>query len=107
MCDALLCTSGPVSSVPHLSLEPVFRRSHGSLYKALARGGVDVEALRQVLVDHRPADWPAVFAVDASTWERCGISTLSSYRPSKSSNFCTQARPAYSLGKRSRIPKRS
>lgn len=45
--DAVLGTPGPVSSVPALSLEPVFRRSHGSLYKALARGGVDAEAVRE------------------------------------------------------------
>jgi hypothetical protein len=31
----------PVTSVPALSLQPAFRRSHGSLYKALARGEVD------------------------------------------------------------------
>ena len=33
-----------VGSVPSLSLEPEFRRSHGSLYKALARGGIDEDA---------------------------------------------------------------
>jgi hypothetical protein len=32
--DALLCAPGPVSSVPSLSLEPTFRRGHGSLYAA-------------------------------------------------------------------------
>jgi len=69
--DALLCAPGPVSSVPTLSLEPVFRRSHGSLYKALARGGVDAEQMRDLLATHRPRDWPLVFAVDASTWARC------------------------------------
>jgi len=36
LCDAVLCSPGRVASVPSLSLEPVFRRSHGSLYKALA-----------------------------------------------------------------------
>jgi hypothetical protein len=56
-------------------LQPVFRRSHPSLYKALARGGIDAERLREVLVEHRPADWPEVFAVDASTWERCDAET--------------------------------
>lgn len=40
LCDAVLCTPAPVASVPRLSLEPVFRRSHGSLYKALARGSL-------------------------------------------------------------------
>ena len=39
LCDASLFEPGSVGSVPALSLEPVFRRSHGSLYKALARGG--------------------------------------------------------------------
>lgn len=68
LADAMWCSLGPVSSVPHLSLETVFRRSHPSLYKALARGEIDAEALRQVLAAHRPADWPEVFAVDTSTW---------------------------------------
>ena len=65
--DATLTASGPVSSVPHLSLEPCFRRSHGSLYKSLANGGVDTERLRDLLIANRPAGWPQVFAVDAST----------------------------------------
>ena len=70
LCDAALCAPAPVGSVPTLSLEPAFRRSHGSLYKALARGGVDAEAMRDLLVAHRPPTWPVVFAVDASTWDR-------------------------------------
>ena len=37
-CDAVLCSPAPVGSVPSLSLEPEFRRIHGSLYKALAEG---------------------------------------------------------------------
>jgi hypothetical protein len=73
--DAALCRPGPVSSVPGLSLEPVFRRGHGSLYKALERGQVDADALRALLVAHRPAHWPLVFAVDASTWDRCDAET--------------------------------
>ena len=44
--DAVLCAPGPVRSVPSLSLEPEFTRSHGSLYKALARGEIDDEAMR-------------------------------------------------------------
>ncbi len=71
LCDALLCAPGPVASVPALSLEPVFRRSHGSLYKALAHGSIDTDWLRGALVGHRPAAWPLLFAVDASTWDRC------------------------------------
>jgi len=75
LCDAALTSPGPVHSVPHLSLETVFRRSHGSLYKALARGGIDTDALRALLLAHRPVDWPLVFAVDASTWDRCDAET--------------------------------
>ncbi|MGH9124888.1 MAG: transposase, partial [Acidimicrobiales bacterium] len=71
LADAALCAPIPVGSVPSLSLEPEFSRSHGSLYKALARGGIDTERLRSHLVDHRPRDWALVFAVDASVWERC------------------------------------
>src|SRR5437764_11738254 len=69
--DAALCASGPVTSVPALSLEPEFTRSHGSLYKALAEGRIDENRLRQLLVAAAPGDWPMVFAVDASTWDCC------------------------------------
>ena len=71
LADAALCAPSPVASVPALSLEPVFRRSHGSLYKALERGRIDEDRLRRLLVANRPTDWPLVFAVDASTWDRC------------------------------------
>lgn len=56
LCDAALCAPGPVSSVPALSLEPEFTRSHGSLYKALANGRIDEDNLRRLLVDTRPGD---------------------------------------------------
>jgi hypothetical protein len=61
--------------VPALSLEAAFRRSHGSLYKALAHGEVNADALRALLVENRPPDWPLVFAVDGSTWERADAET--------------------------------
>ena len=73
--DAALCAPAPICAVPGLSLEPIFGRSHGSLDKALARGGVDAEAMRDLLAEHRPPDWPLVFAVDASTWARCEVET--------------------------------
>ena len=69
--DAVLCASGPVTSLPQLSIEPEFRRSHGSLYRSLAKGAIDADALRSLLVANRPVKWPAVFAVDAPTVERC------------------------------------
>lgn len=75
LCEAVLCSPSPVSSIPSLSLEPCFRRSHGSLYKALDRGGVDAGAMRDLLVEHRPETWPLVFAVDESTWPRCDAET--------------------------------
>jgi hypothetical protein len=75
LCDATLCSSGPLRSVPALSLEPEFSRSHGSLYKALSRGRIDEARLRRLLVVNRPATWPLVFAVDASTWARCDAET--------------------------------
>jgi len=71
LADAGLCSSGPIGSVPSLSLEPEFSRSHGSLYKSLAKGRITQGRLRRLLVAHRPSDWPLVFAVDASTWDRC------------------------------------
>lgn len=67
--DAVL-TAGPAPSLPYLSLEPVFRRSWGMAYQGLAEGRVDAEALRDVLVAHRPREWPCVFGVDASTIPR-------------------------------------
>ena len=75
LCDAALCAMSPVSSIPSLSLEPEFRRSHGSLYKALAQGRIDEDRLRALLVAHRPEHWPMVFAVDASTFDRCDAET--------------------------------
>ena len=71
LADAALCASGPISSVPALSLEGEFTRSHGSLYKALAKGRIDEDRLRRLLVANAPKGWPFVFAVDASTWDRC------------------------------------
>ena len=75
LCDAVLCTPTPLRSVPSLSLEPVFRRGHGSVYKSLALGVIDENQLRRLLVANQPKDWPAVFAVDASTWDRCDAET--------------------------------
>jgi hypothetical protein len=68
--DALLCAQA-VPSLPHLSLEPVCRRGWGSAYAALARGRVQVERLRDLLVATLPDVDPLVFAVDVTTWPRC------------------------------------
>ena len=68
--DALLCAQA-VSSLPHLSLEPVHQRGWGSVYAALARGQVDAERLRDLLVSVLPSADPPIFAVDVTTWPRC------------------------------------
>jgi hypothetical protein len=68
--DALLCTQ-TFSALPHLSLEPVHRRGWGSAYAALARGRIQVERLRDLLVAALPDADPLVFAVDVTTWPRC------------------------------------
>jgi hypothetical protein len=75
LADAVLCAGGPVTSLPRLSLEPVLRRGHGSEYAALASGRVDGRALGDVLAAGRPRSWPAVCAVDATTWPRCAART--------------------------------
>jgi hypothetical protein len=69
--DALLCAQTPLPSLPHLSLEPVCRRGWGSVYAALARGRIDPERLRDLLVRVLPDADPLVFAVDVTTWPRC------------------------------------
>jgi len=73
--DAVLCAGGPVRSLPRLSLEPVMRRGHGSGYAALASGRADAAGLWAVLAAYRPAGWPLVFAVDATTWPRAAAET--------------------------------
>jgi len=68
--DAVLCADGPVRSVAELSLTAEFRRGHGSLYAALAAGGVDAGRLRDALAGALPEGVPLLFAVDLSTWPR-------------------------------------
>jgi hypothetical protein len=75
LADAVLCADGPVSSLPRLSLEPVMGRGHGSGYAALAQGQADEERLGVLLAGFCPAGWPAVFAVDATTWPRADAET--------------------------------
>jgi len=71
LADALLSAPGPVASLPHLSLEPTHRRGWGSTYAALARGRIDAERLRDLLVCHPLAGGQPIYAVDVTTWPRC------------------------------------
>lgn len=87
--DALLCADGPVTSFPRLSLVPAFGRGHGSAYAALAEGDIDAEGLAGLLAAYRPAGWPLIFAVDATSWPRCDAETSPArgfyYHPSRHS----------------------
>ena len=67
--DAVL-TAGRVPSLPYLSLDPAFRRGHGMVYQGLARGRVDEEALRDLLVRWRPAEL-AVRVRDRASTSAC------------------------------------
>jgi hypothetical protein len=61
LANAVLCTPGPVTSLPELSLNGVHRRGHGSTYAALADGWVDVDRLRRALTGlplPRGSDYP-------------------------------------------------
>jgi hypothetical protein len=71
--DAVLCTPGPVSSLPELSLSLVHRRGHGSTYAALAGGRIDVGRLRMALaglVLPRSSAGQIRVAVDVTPWPR-------------------------------------
>ena len=71
--DAILSTDASAPSPVHLSLQPAHRRGWGSFYAALARGRIDAEVLRDLLVRHPLAGSAAtpVYAVDTSVWPRC------------------------------------
>ena len=88
--DAILAADGAVPSPAHLSLQAPHRRGWGSLYAALDRGWIDVEALRSLLTRHPLAESETpVYAVDASVWARCDAETSPErgfyYHPSRHS----------------------
>ena len=69
--DAILTADGAIPSPAHLSLQTSHRRGWGSLYAALCKGRMDVEALRRLLARHPLArDETPVYAVDVSVWDR-------------------------------------
>jgi hypothetical protein len=69
LCDSLLAT-GPISSLPVLSVQPVHQRRWGSLYEALAVGQVSGRSLEQLLANHPLAGGEPIYAVDVSVWPR-------------------------------------
>ena len=65
------------------------RRGHGMACQALAQGGIDEEALRDLLVAVRRR-WPLAFAIDASAYpgpegaDQPGPAMASSFLPGQS-----------------------
>jgi len=74
LCDTLL-TTGPVPSLPVLSIQPQHQRRWGSLYDALAVGQISSPAVEQLLTSHPLAGGESIYAVDASVWPRCDAET--------------------------------
>src|SRR5215218_3931348 len=91
LADAILGADASAPSPVHLSLQPAHRRGWGSFYAALARGRIDAEVLRDLLVCHPLAgsSAPPVYAVDTSVWPRCDAETSPErgyyYHPSRHS----------------------
>ncbi|RPK56973.1 hypothetical protein EES43_23025 [Streptomyces sp. ADI96-02] len=78
LCDALLCSDGPVKTLVDLALSPEHRRGHGALYGGLNRGRVDVARLRRTLAGlplPRAAGGRLVLAADVSPWLRPDANT--------------------------------
>ncbi|NBH03073.1 transposase, partial [Amycolatopsis sp. SID8362] len=72
LADAVASAPGRVGSLPGLSLEPEFRRGHGSVYAALTAGRIDESRLRRLLLAAVPAGRERLvwFAGDVSNWPR-------------------------------------
>jgi hypothetical protein len=73
LCDAVLCTEGPVGSLVGLSLTAEHRRGHGALYDAVNAGRIQVGRLRRELAGlplPRDNAGRIVLAVDVSSWLR-------------------------------------
>ncbi|MGI5142594.1 MULTISPECIES: transposase [unclassified Streptomyces] len=73
LADAMLCAQGPVRSPVELSLEPEFRRRHGSVYDALAHGQISSSRLRYLLIGLSAparAGEPLMFAIDTTPHAR-------------------------------------
>src|SRR5262249_29932904 len=82
LCDTLL-TTGPVPSLPLLSVQPQHRRGWGSRYAALAVGQVGTSTLQQLVASHPLGGGEAIFAVEVSVWPRCAAET----RPGRARSY--------------------
>src|SRR5215510_5560471 len=72
--DTLL-TTGPVPSLPVLSVQPQHQRTWGSRYDALAVGQITATPLEHLLSRHPLASGEPIYAVDVSVWPRCDAET--------------------------------
>jgi hypothetical protein len=73
LCDAVLCSPGPVTDLARLSLAAEFRRGHGALYDALNAGHAGFARLRRALAGLPLPEWGdgrIRLAVDVSSWLR-------------------------------------
>ncbi len=78
ICDALLCTDGPVRTLVDLALAPEHRRGYGALYDGLNQGRLDIARPRRALAGMplpRAADGRIVLAADVSPWLRPDANT--------------------------------
>src|SRR5258708_32116793 len=71
LCDTLLAT-GPISSLPLLSGQPLHQRRWGSLYDALAVGQVSSRPLEHLLAHHPLAGGGPLYAARFRRWRRRG-----------------------------------
>ncbi len=73
LCDAILCSEGPVDTLVGLSQVPEHRRGYGALYDAVNHGTLTEKQLRGALLAAplpRDASGRIVLAVDISNWLR-------------------------------------
>src|SRR5258708_7228609 len=73
-CDTLL-TTGPVPSLPVLSIQPQQQRRWGSLYDAWAPGEISNPTLEPLFTRHPLVGGEPIYAVDVSVWPRCDAET--------------------------------
>jgi hypothetical protein len=74
LCDTLL-TTGSISSLPLLSVQPQHQRGWGSLYDALAVGEICPTRLEALLTEHPLVGGEPIYAVDVSVWPRSDAET--------------------------------
>ena len=73
LADAMLCAQGPVRSPVELSVEPEFRRRHGSACDALTQGRISSDRLGHLLAGlpaPARAGEPLMFAIDTTPLAR-------------------------------------